>query len=537
MKDNSSSSLLRGATAESSVSIDEKIDTMTVVKDVATSNLNFIEQMQELHKNGNKERLGEMMKSMLHDHKDLQNDGDIDYNLVLPDLLQGFDLESIPPSDLADMFDPDMYNEVEEQARGLVPILGDAGTALRDLKEHRRRLEEEDGYKSSGYGTRYTRHGGGDPFKNFESKFNPRDLRIHPMIKNSMLGMKGGFQLPSQLKKYLKGKNGASRERRRRLQEEDPDCQEPCDIDDEQCNCQTLRRCVKEMQSYDFAVLYAGQGYIDDEGHFTIPAEELNLFDVDDELPVKIARIKALADEDTSSCNALLEEFHTACPHDQQTCSAANNESYALTIKQVCDAVNTPTLLKIDQIAEAYDGFAKLGGGPFVDGTVDNTVLDWYTSQESGEDYCGVDDTGEEVPLTCQVEWLDSESESDGVYEECKTKCRNKLNAKLKQEDLVWTQSVSPPDGNINQCDSVSYEVCGEFVQSFDKLYNATEEINPMLTDPNQPWWHAKLLVEYEFDTDEHGIKRLSGGYVDADLYDYGKGQEFPGKVSVIFVL
>ena len=72
MKDNSSSSRLRGTTADSFVSIDDKIDTMTVVKDVATSNLNFIEQMQELHKNGDKERLGEMLKSMLHDHKDLQ---------------------------------------------------------------------------------------------------------------------------------------------------------------------------------------------------------------------------------------------------------------------------------------------------------------------------------------------------------------------------------------------------------------------------------------------------------------------------------
>ena len=421
MKDTSSSSLLRGTTAESSVSIDDKIDTMTVVKDVATSNLNFIEQMKQLHENGDKERLGKMMKSMLHDHKDLQKlakDDGIDYNLVLPDLLQGFDLESIPPSNLADMFDPDMYNEVEEQARGLVPILGDAGTALRDLKKHRRRLdEEEDGYKSSGYGsTRYARRGSGDPFKNFESKFNPRDLR---MIKNSMLGMKGGFQLPSQLKKYLKGKNGASRERRRRLQEEDPDCQEPCDINDEPCNCRTLRRCVKEMQSYDFAVLFAGQGYIDNEGDFTVETDELKLFDVDDELPVKISRIKALADEDTSSCNALLEEFHTSCPHDQQTCSTANIESFQLTIEQVCDAVNTPTLLKVDQIAEAYDGFANLGGGPFVDGTVDDKViLDWYTSEESGEDYCGVDETGEEVTTICQVEWLDSTCDfKDGYYE------------------------------------------------------------------------------------------------------------------------
>jgi len=84
-----------------------------------------------------------------------------------------------------------------------------------------------------------------------------------------------------------------------------------------------------------------------------------------------------------------------------------------------------------------------------------------------------------------------------------------------------------------NQCDSVSYEVCGEFVQVFDKLYKATDEINPMLLNPNQDWWQAKLLVEYEFDTNEHGIKRLvPGGYVNADLYDYGKGLAFPGQVS-----
>lgn len=63
-----------------------------------------------------------------------------------------------------------------------------------------------------------------------------------------------------------------------------------------------------------------------------------------------------------------------------------------------------------------------------------------------------------------------------------------------------------------------------------------------MRKDPNQPihpltgieaMGRAKFPVEYDFDTNEHGIKRLvpdSYGY--ADLYDYLNSLEFPGEVS-----
>ena len=434
----SSSSLLRGAAPGSPESIDASSAVISDLKDVATSNLNFIEQMQELHMNGNKEALGGLMKSVLRDHKGIQQlvkeATDTNSDLALPDdmsldnLPQGFDLESIPASVLADMFDPDMYDEIKEHARGLIPALGDAELALHDLMEHDRRLsEEKGGHKPFDFGpdypsfgssgsTRYARRNAGEPFKDFGFKFqhggfNPHNLRNHPMIKNALRGMKGatrkGFGFPSHLKKYLKGRDSARRERRRRLQEEDPDCQAPCDIDDAPCNCQRLRDCVKEMQSYDFAVLFAGQGFINKEGDFTV--KELKLFDIDDDLPTKIARIQDLAADESSGCNLLLEEFHSACSPDEQTCASVNDESFQLTVDQVCDAVNTTTFLHIEQIAEAYDGFEKLGGGPFINGTVDNkVVLDWYTRRESGEDYCGIGKDGKDIPTTCQVEWLDS---------------------------------------------------------------------------------------------------------------------------------
>ena len=80
-------------------------------------------------------------------------------------------------------------------------------------------------------------------------------------------------------------------------------------------------------------------------------------------------------------------------------------------------------------------------------------------------------------------------------------------------------------------------------MQAFDRLYDASNgEINPMRKDPNQPihpltgigaMGLAKFPVEYDFDTNEHGIKRLvPDSYVEADLYDYMNSLEFPGEVS-----
>ena len=97
---------------------------------------------------------------------------------------------------------------------------------------------------------------------------------------------------------------------------------------------------------------------------------------------------------------------------------------------------------------------------------------------------------------------------------------------------------------NLNQCDSVSYKVCGEFVSEFDKLYDASDgEVNPMRRDPNQSIYpstgiealeRAKFPVEYDFSstTNKHGIKQfVNGGYLEADLYDYNEQLTFPGEI------
>ena len=399
-----STSLLRGGATGSNVA---------AMSDVTTSNLKFVEHMQELYISGDKEALGEVMKTMLRDRSVLKRvvkeAGDatpelaLQLGMYLDAIPTGSDLENIPVSLLADLYDHDMYEQIAEHARGLIHVLGDAGSALSTIEQHHyRRLNEEE-YEPFDFGS-------GDSSADSTTEKKGSKFQQDTIMRNMMRRFlhSKGLQLPNDLKKYSKGGNPSPhRERRRRLLEEEDMCPRTCDFDNRECNCRKLRECALALQPFDFAVLFAGSGFIDEDGELRI--EEIQLFDADNQLPAKIARIQDLAKNGDSNCDDLLEEFHSSCSPTRQTCSSANEESFHLTVEQICDAVNTPTRLKIEEIANTYDGFLKLGGGPFVDGIVDSDIVQkWYTSQESGEEYCGIDNNGNNLPTTCQVEWLDN---------------------------------------------------------------------------------------------------------------------------------
>ena len=72
-------------------------------------------------------------------------------------------------------------------------------------------------------------------------------------------------------------------------------------------------------------------------------------------------------------CKALLDEFHVPC--EKTPCSSRNDQSYQLTIDQVCAAVDSPIKLLTSALAEHVDGVNRLRG-PFINGTADDYVAD-----------------------------------------------------------------------------------------------------------------------------------------------------------------
>lgn len=287
-----------------------------------------------------------------------------DMNMPLDDILPGgFNLEDIPATVLAQMFDHDLVASTAERFRDVGPALGHTAETLRNAQQGQLYEEEEDGgaFEDQDESDFFFSPDDSYGYKNFQSNFRQQTKHENPSGFKHMYQQARKFQglvrIPESLKAKIKGSNkGVStrRERRRRHLELDQTCQQTEDV------CTQLRGCVNRLKPYDYTVLYAGKGFVDDaNGNFTVDPDQLNLFDVDGQLSAKIAHIKTLA-TGTGDCSDLLAEFHTAC-QDGMTCSSPNSESFQLSVDEVCDAVDSPTLLRIEEIAEKYDALSVLG--------------------------------------------------------------------------------------------------------------------------------------------------------------------------------
>ena len=101
-------------------------------------------------------------------------------------------------------------------------------------------------------------------------------------------------------------------------------------------------------------------------GEFSINVKKLNLFALDQGIRQKLADVKALVAASSSSnsqqCGQILERFYSACDPMKESCSNANQQTFQVTIDQVCDAVNSRTKLKFETIGDEFDNFAdKIG--------------------------------------------------------------------------------------------------------------------------------------------------------------------------------
>ena len=107
-------------------------------------------------------------------------------------------------------------------------------------------------------------------------------------------------------------------------------------------------------------------GYIDTStgskthGEFNIPSEKLDLFNFDNDLGTTLKSVKEKvkgSSSDTELCNEVLSFFHSACDPKKDSCSKANQQSFQVTIDEVCKVVDTKTKLKFKSMAEEFDGF------------------------------------------------------------------------------------------------------------------------------------------------------------------------------------
>ena len=118
-----------------------------------------------------------------------------------------------------------------------------------------------------------------------------------------------------------------------------------------------LLRCFSSNPTYSFSntTLYLCYTVIGDVNLFT---------DTDGFVPEKVNRMKSLAKsmnstEDYSRCDELLEEFHTVCDPQANSCPANNTQSFQLNIEEVHASVNAREKLVFPNIT-LFDGLETL---------------------------------------------------------------------------------------------------------------------------------------------------------------------------------
>ena len=99
-------------------------------------------------------------------------------------------------------------------------------------------------------------------------------------------------------------------------------------------------------------------------GEFTVKPSDLNLFDKNDRMREKIAQIRNLTtmEEPEQQCPALLNQLTTACETAKETCEKPNEQSFSLSIDEVCNSVNSPVKLYFSKLGEYLDGYASEDG-------------------------------------------------------------------------------------------------------------------------------------------------------------------------------
>lgn len=274
------SSHLRRGNGSPETLINDAPDIVNGAMKMATYQLATLDKMIESYEVGDKETLGNFMMSMIDNikgMKELELDSselELPEGLTLDDMIpEEYDLDSIAPSALAEIFDPEMYYVMANYLRErLIPIFDDTGLTLHNIKHHhhhRRRLDEKDLDASDFDFGRDNAYDSSSNVASGHNSFNKSNLHSRRattfktkshLFSTPNFSFDGkppkGIKLPKiDMIKQLKAKKGIFHGRR--LSEPAPQCV-PCDEKDYVCNCRRLQDCAKNLTLYDLSASLLG---------------------------------------------------------------------------------------------------------------------------------------------------------------------------------------------------------------------------------------------------------------------------------------
>ena len=267
-------------------------------------------------------------------------------------------MSDIPDDQLAQFVEPQVFDQLADYTQDLVNLLEDFDQAMilgknehEEKDQASKKQQSSQGFKFDSTDTSESRFNGRKPHFQFDQKlflnYQLNDLLNHQNIKHMF---KSHMYKQRNFGSFFATDDIIMAKHQARVDSlGEGICPQACDPNDAECHCENLFTCVHNMTKYDLAVLVAG-GFIDSNpesdqyGNFTISAKSLSLFDAEEGVKDKLARIQgtAIDSTDLTQCNAVLEELFTACDPSKVTYSNPNTESFQVSTEQVCAVVNTP---------------------------------------------------------------------------------------------------------------------------------------------------------------------------------------------------
>ena len=358
--------------------------TMTTTKNILQKHIESIEALQRMYQNGDNDGLASVVETILSEKKTLelaisQTKGitgddpfggeDVPLDSIVEEITRG-DIEI----DFVEAFRQSDFNSMVDDMKHISELLNNVDLSLfshSHSHSHRRmtNLFEQDGGSSSRshdsiflkkQKSQFTTNTFSHYAKLFENTGNifrsgsGRGKASHNPLPH-FHRMHGNADDRDRAARKLRV---SDRNTRRRLAVEE--CTAPCSIDDATCNCRRLYDCLKELSTYDLAVLTL-RGYIvlDGRGIGDITNDSVDVFDLGDGgLTKRFDFFKgraSMADpENQEQCTRVLEELHSSCSPTEVSCSDTNDQAYQLSVDEVCDAVDTNVKLNLGTIFDVF---------------------------------------------------------------------------------------------------------------------------------------------------------------------------------------
>eukprot|EP00584_Thalassiosira_punctigera_P027883 CAMPEP_0172576342 /NCGR_PEP_ID=MMETSP1067-20121228/137666_1 /TAXON_ID=265564 ORGANISM="Thalassiosira punctigera, Strain Tpunct2005C2" /NCGR_SAMPLE_ID=MMETSP1067 /ASSEMBLY_ACC=CAM_ASM_000444 /LENGTH=2652 /DNA_ID=CAMNT_0013369009 /DNA_START=2375 /DNA_END=10333 /DNA_ORIENTATION=- len=348
-------------------------EVVSEVKQVLAEHLNNIIPLHQHIRNNNREEAGSEIKSMVDDASML-----VDMSIELQEEKKlsspgnSFSFDDVANDQLAQFIPAELFDNLVQHTQDIHDMLDETDLSTLSAPHSHRPLKRD----------RFEPQESGHVDSLFEFIGHPTFIQSVP---NGKLHPNNFFTDPSSVKKFLHLNRASSgsmpklgkytnfhnndiimSKHQLRLDALGNICAHSCKLENSTCLCSRLFDCVRNMTEYDLAVIIAG-GFIDTNpssntfGNFSVPANQLNLYNADQGVAAKLSTLKSKAlgnSANTQNCNAVLGELFSACDPDESTCTNPNVQSFAVSTQEVCDVVNSNKKLLFEVIGEEFDGLA-----------------------------------------------------------------------------------------------------------------------------------------------------------------------------------